>query len=323
MDKIRLRALLAKIEDTYKTDSVPVVTDDGIQMEDRPEIEWGYLEENTREELSHLSFGRTGLSQPGGPFGHITVTVAIKGTALAYAEVVRPEFDVLMRMAAHSAVVDETVSSESVTYEPIQSSFESASVYAYTANSLFKLVGCRAILTNITILPAQIARATFDIWGVLTGITDIALPTVVYPYKTVKPPIVVAAGFTVDTFDPADFSSFIFEQRLQLPARPRGNDADGHAGYEPTDYDPRFVAIVDKIALASFNWFTLRREGTTFAWDIGVGSTQYNKMTISGPAARIVDAPFSDVEGFAMIDLTCRCEHTDEEATDAYTILFD
>lgn len=325
MDKVRLKGLTAKIEAEYKTDIVPTIADDGIQVEEDlwGEIEWGYLEENLRENLAHLGFGRAGLSVPAGPFLRVRSTVAVKGLGAAYAAVGELELSALLNSAGLTESVDATEGTEYLQFVPSSSVFESASIYAYSANSLFKGVGGRSIIQEIQIIPGQIALIRFETFAVLTSITDIALPTIVYPLKAILPPVVKAAGFTMGSYDPSDFASFRFEQRLELPARPRGNDADGHAGYEPVDYDPHFITVVEKPPLASFDWWAHRKDRTPFAWDINVGATQYNKLTLSGPAGVIVGAPHSDTDGFAMLDFLVRCQHTNEEAEDAFKLLFD
>lgn len=323
--KVRLKGLLAKIESTYKTDSSPVAGADGIQIEEDiwGSIEVGHLEENLREQLAQKGFGRAGSAAPSGPWGHITASVAVKGAGAQYQAdgSVVAELDVLLRMAGHQV----TWALDSGTYTPRSSGFESATVYAYSSGQLFKLVGCRAILSRWSIIPGQISRMVFDIWGVMPDVpTDVSLPTITYPRKDVTPPAVTSAGLTLNSFDPDDFSSFEFRQGLELPARRGGNDSDGHPGYDPVDWNPEFTAVIQAPTLASFDPYTLRKDGTLFAWDIQVGGTQYNQAKLSGTKARIVDVPHSESDGFAMTEIRARCQNTDEETPDtAYSIVFD
>lgn len=324
MEKTRLKGLTAKIETVFKQDAMPAPETDGIQLEDNiwASIEWGFLEENLRPQLAQLGFGRTGGARPSGRFCHITAPVAFKGTAAALTDANRPELDVLLRIAAHQATVDATVGMEAITYTPRSSGFESATVYAYSSGSLFKVAGARATLSQISILPNQIVRFVFDIWGVLKDDpSDVALPSIDYPHADVEPPVAKDEGLTLAGFDPAGFSTATFEQRLQLPAKQAGNDPDGHAGYEPTDWDPHFRTTIAKPPKASFDYVGLRSAGTRFAWDIGpIGSANYNRLTLSGPSARIVEGPHSDQDGFAMVDLLMRCENSNPGSQDAYEI---
>ena len=323
-EKVRLKGILAKIESTYKTDSAPVVGTDGIQIEENiwAELEIGYLEENLREDMAHVSMGRAGLATPEGRYAHLTVVVAMKGCATSIETSNKPEIGVLLRMAGFSETI---VASTSATYSLISSGHESGTVWAYAGGNLYKIVGCRAQLSEISLVPSMIGRATFEIWGVLVvAITDVPLPVITYPQKAAGPPTVKSAGLTLNAVDPSDFSSFVFETRTELATLPRGNDADGHGGYEISDYNPHVRTVIDVPALATFNPYTLRSAGTLFAWDIGpVGPDAFNKYKISGPKGRIVDVPGSDSDGLAMYDISLRCQHTDEEtADDAVSIAF-
>ena len=87
----------------------------------------------------------------------------------------------------------------------------------------------------------------------------------------------------------------------------------------------KFDESIDPPALASLNPFTLREAASTFAWDIGpIGGTQYNRVTVSGPAGRIMGNPFSASDGLAMIDMEVRCQNTSVSSLDdAFQILFN
>lgn len=324
--KERLKGLTAKLESTYLTDSVPTITEDGIQIEENiwGEIEIDYLEENLREQMAQAGLGRAGEGMPAGQYGHVTVTVPIKGTDAAFSASKLPEMDVLLRMAGMTSTLDATPATENIIYTPRSSGFESASVYAHSSGSVYELVGCFAQLTELSLLPAQYGRATLEIWGVVSDIVDLAHPAITYIEKAVKPPNITSAGLTLNSFDLADFSSFILDMRTELPARPRGNAAGGHAGYEIVDWDPHARIIADKTALSSFNPYTLRSAGTRFAWDIGViGATQWNRYAITGSAGRMVGHPHTAEDGMPMWDMLVRLENSDEEtADDAFAITF-
>ena len=328
MANIRLKALAAKIESTYKTSSTPVVADDAIQVEENfwNNIEVDYLEQNLREDLAVTGLGVAGLGCPDGRYCHITVTVALKGCGAAFSASLTPEVDTLFRIAGLTSTVDATPGTENVVYTPRSSGFESATVLAYSADALYTVVGCRAQLTSLVLVPGQIGRATFDIWGVLvTDPTDTAIPgTLAYDNMTTKPYNVKGAGLTLNSVDLADFSNFTFEMRTLLAAKPRGNDADGHAGYAITQYNPHFRVVVDKPAFSSINPYELRQAGTLFAWDFGtIGTVQYNKYAMSGTKGRVVGHAHQDEDNLAMYDLEVRCQNSDSvTADDSFTITF-
>lgn len=330
MPNIRLKGLAVKIESTYKTDAAPTVATDSIQVEEHfwNELEYDFLEENLREDTAQEALGTSGLAAPDGRYGHITVSVALKGRAAAFASGNRPEVGPLLRIAGLQETIVTTPGSETATYTMRSTGFESATVWAYNASHLYKLVGCFAQLTAIDLMPGQPGRAVFEIWGVMVADPSAAaIPgTLDYPAKAVRPPNVKNAGFTLNGYDPSDFQSFSLDMRSQLTAKPRGNDPDGHAGYELTQFNPMIATTIDMPTLASFDPYALAKAGTLFAWDIGpIGSTQYNKYTLSGPKGRILPKGVKHVnqDNIAQMALQIRCQNTDEVSpADGFQIQF-
>ncbi|HET7276131.1 MAG TPA: phage tail tube protein [Longimicrobiaceae bacterium] len=323
MKRTRLTGLLAAIEDVYGTEVVPDPATDGIQLEEHiwNSIDVDYLERNTRDTASGNRMGRNVGGQPSGRFAKLTAVVAMRGSGVAYADAARPEIDVLLRAAGLQGVVSPAASTESVTYTPVDEDQESATVYAYSAGTLYKLVGCRARITSISGPAAQFGRATFEVWGqLLEDPTDVPLPQITYPAKGVKPPVLQSAALTLDTFGP-EFRSFSFEQNLELTPRPRGNAPNGHAGYAITDYDPQLKAQIDSPDKAVFDPWTLERAATEFTWSFAVGATQYNRWKIEGGNGQIIRVPPEEDSGFAMLGLNIRCLHG--AVNPAFSLVFD
>lgn len=328
MYKERLKGLTAKIESTRLTDALPAIGTDGIQLDDHiwSVIEIGYMEDNLRENLAQAGLGRAGTGAPGGRYGHITVTFPIRGCTAAFADAgPRPDEDVLLRICGLQATVDESVGTETVTYTPRSEGHETATVYAYSSGSLYKMVGCQATLTGLRLTPNTYMQATIDIWGaIIDDPTDVAHPTIVYPQKSITPPVVQGAAFSMNGYTFADFMTCTLETRTTLVPLPRGNAAGGHFGYEITDYNPHLMATVDKVALSSFNPYELHQNGTLFAISFGpIGTTQYNRLSFACSSARMVNVPHSAQDGLPMWDLEARLQNTDEETPDdAFTLTY-
>jgi hypothetical protein len=323
MRRTRLTGLLVKTEAVYGTDAVPSPATDGIQLEEHlyNQIEDDYLEQNEREGVTGRRMGRHGGAQPAGRFGKITAIVAVKGAGEAYAAGVRPEIDTLLRIAGHSAVVAGEAGSETLAYEPIDDNHESATVYAYSAGELFKLVGCQARITSGSLIAAQTGRITFEIFGqIVEHVSDAPLPAIVYPRRAVLPPVIKASALELNNVEP-DFRSVTFNQNLELPARPRGNAPEGHAGYAIVDYDPQIVCQIDNPSKAVLDVRKLRHEAAEFPWSIRVGAQPYNRFTIAGPAGQVINTPNVEQDKLAMLDVTIRCHHGADAP--AYSIVFD
>lgn len=322
---LRLGGLLAKEESTYKTDPTPTIADDGIQVEEslHDNMEWGYLEENLREGLAGVALGRYGEEIPVGRYMNIEVTTALKGPGIAYVDAtVAPESDVLLRSCGLAATYDEGVGTESVTYALVSSAFESCTIWAYSGSKLYKVNGCRGN-ARILFTPGQVPRGVFAMRGFLASITQLALPTIVYPYKAIIPPTVKNAGLSLNSVDPAGFDDFELDLGVRIVDLPNGNDADGMAGVYVSDYDPRVKTMIERAAISAFDPWALRAAGTRFAWDCGpIGATQYNKVTVSGPKGRIVNDSGGDSDGIAMTELEIQAQHTDAESEDAVSIVF-
>jgi hypothetical protein len=323
MKRVRVDGLLAKIETVEGTDAVPSPATDGIQLDEHmwASIETDYLERNLRENATGNRMGRNSGAQPAAPWAKLTVTVALKGAGVAYAAGVRPEMDVLLRACGLAATVDATADAEKCTYAPIDTNHEAATLYAYAAGSLYKILGAHGQITGIAFLPARIALVTIELTGVLPGVpTDAAIPNIVYARRSVQPPVVKAEALTLNGVGVL-YKSVNWSQNSVIAALPRGGAPEGHAGYAITDYDPRFKAQIDSPDKSTLNPWALERAGTEFPWSIDWGQTQYNKGTISGSNGQIIHIPQSEDSGYAIIEPEVRCLHGDAE--DAFTIEFN
>jgi hypothetical protein len=320
-ESIRLKGLLAKIETTYKTDAAPVVGTDGVQIEDNiwSQIEIGYLEDNLREGAAGYGMGRQASAAMSGRYGHITCQVALKGGSVALTAVADVEAHVLLRMCGLEGAFATGV----VSFTPRSDSFESATIHAYSSGSLFKLVGCYAYLTSITFTPNQLVLANFDIWGVITAApTDIALPVITYPNQAVKPPHVVNAALTLDSYALEDFSDCTFEMRTTIATKPRGNESDGHGGYEITDWNPHLLVSTDPPAKSDIDFYAKSLSGDLFTWTIGpIGAAAGNGITLSGSKAKALAPSHSDTDSLAIMDAVMMLQNNTGD--DAFSLDFE
>ncbi len=309
MKRVRLDGLLAKIEGVSGTDAVPVAGTDGVQLDERlwGTIETDHLEQNLRANATgSAGMGRHGGAQPAGRYAKVSLTVAMKGAGVAYAAGVRPEVDVLLRAAGFGAVFSGAAGTEQYAYTPIPDNHESATLYAYAAGTLFKLVGCHAKMT-LSAIAARIGFAKFEVWGQLVeDPSDVALPAITYPRRAVLPPVAAAAALLLDGFGPA-WKSFEFNMNTEIPNAPRGNAPGGHGGYEIVDYAPDFNVQIDSPTKAAFNPWTRQASGSEFAWSLAVGAVKYNRWRVLGSNGRVTKVPPQDDNGFAMINLGIQC----------------
>lgn len=321
---VRFKALLAKIESTYGTDSSPTTGSDEIQVEENfwSDLTIDHLEDNSREENANV-FGRAGgAAVPStGQFAEFEVLVVNKGRDSAFSASNLPEQDVLWRICALEQTVDTSSGSETVTYAPRSSGFESATVYAYTGNKEYKLVGCFATARIIN-TPGQISRTRYTIRGLVDAVNEAGLPSgLSFPASSVSPVTVTGSGMTINGFDPDDFRDWELDLQTTIAERPGGNASDGHAGYWPTNVDPQVTTTYEVGALGTHDPYNLRDVGTEFAWDIGpLGSTQYNQFKVSGPSGRIIGLDHSENEQLAEYSATIECRTSDPSSSDTVSI---
>lgn len=175
--------VLAKIETTYQTDAVPVVgtnailvesvdfKTEGLTMNDRPAI---------RADIGQLQ------QVYGGALARLSFDVEVKGSGTAGTA---PEHGTLLRACAMGETV---VASTSVTYKPISSAHESATIYYFEGGvKKHVLTGCRG--TVVLKLSARgIARYSFEFVGHVANPVDIAIPVPVYGTQVPKPTLSMA-----------------------------------------------------------------------------------------------------------------------------------
>lgn len=323
---VRFKALLAKIESTYGTDAAPTTGSDEIQVEENfwTNISVDHLEDNQRTENANV-FGRAGGAPVAsvGQFAEFEVLVANKGRSAAFSSSNLPEQDVLWRICALEQTVDTTASAETVTYAPRTSGFESATIYAYTGNKEFQLVGCFAT-ARIMMTPGQISFTRYTIRGLVSAINETGIPAgLSFPAASVQPVTVKGAGLTLNAFDPDDFGDFEVDLQVTLAERPGGNATDGHAGYWPTNVDPQITTTYEVGALGTHDPYQLRKDGTEFAWDIGpIGPAQYNRFKLSGPSGRFIGVDHSENDQLAQYSTTIECRTSDPSSSDTISIVY-
>ena len=148
---IRLNGILAKIESTYKTDSVPVIANDGIQVEESVQsgLTWGFLEDNLRADTAGHFLGRSSLGKPAGRWVDLELTCALKGREAAFSSSILPECAALLRACGLTETDDLTARSENIQFTPRSTCFETVTIHPYAAPSPFNPLRSTALVTLI------------------------------------------------------------------------------------------------------------------------------------------------------------------------------
>jgi hypothetical protein len=176
----RRRGLLAKIEATEGTDSVPTTTDNGIIIMD------GSM--STEVDIYERNVDKTHLGH--NPFVTGTRRATVQGTI----DLVPPatpgqtttgnsHVEALLLPCAHA--VAKSSGGKTTTYNPISALIPSASLYWYHADTRIKVLGSRGVLSGLMMEIGQAPRATVAITGRYDAVEEVTLPTITVP--TINP----------------------------------------------------------------------------------------------------------------------------------------
>lgn len=316
-EPLPLAGLLGKAESSYGTDPTPTVGDNGIRLADAPGF-WNSIRvldqfPNSREDVASGSLIPVAGGLPTGKYAEIQATVEIKGLGSAYAdsEAGRPEADPLIWCCGVSRATVTTGGSESVTYALADTSHGSSTFWCYAGGHLIKVSGCRGnVVYNFQ--AGELTTATFTVMGLVTAISDTALPAITY--DSVQSPAAVGVGLDINdgsTWNPV-WSQAALDYGNDVRVMPDGNAADGIQSFEIVRRAPRFTITTQVAALATYNPYTLRDDQTAQTIDGTFGSTQYERFDLDIGGARLPEPPtHEDFDGVAGWGLTYALQSAD------------
>jgi len=282
--------ILAKVEVTYNTDSVPVATDavlvenlswanEGLRMNPRPATRANI------GQLKHIYGGRL-LS--------VSFDVEIKGSGTAGTA---PEIGPLLRACAISETI---VAATSVTYAPASTAHASCTMYLYRDGKRIILTGCRGDATGNLETGMQ-GKISFSMTGHVAAETDTTMITPTYD-STVPVPV-LSAGFSVGAYA-AVISKLAFGLGNTIATPPDINAADGYAAVQITARDVTGSFDPEDTLVATKNWLSDLIAGTSRVLTTGViGSTAGNRYQFSHPAIALRDVSPGDRDGVTVYDV--------------------
>lgn len=300
---IRIEGLLAKIEATYRTDSVPVAGTDGVRMAERGwsalSIEYQYP--NIRDDVAT---GTLLPVLPGRPEGRIvtgTIVLELKGFGAVYTAVNLPEADMFWRACGYSQTVDLSVGTENVKYAPADSSHESLTMHAFAAGSRYEIIGvrCNPIWP---INAGELGMLRFEFQGFLdVGPVAAALPTITYNATVPQPGVTTAIAVGAVTLDAP--ASLEVNGGVELIRIPDANDASGVSEIAIVRHRPTVRIRTLTESLATFNPYGDWDTSGSRLIDATVGATQYNRAKLNISNAFTESIAHADQDGLTAWDL--------------------
>lgn len=299
----RLYGLAAKVETTYGTDSVPTFAADAIRLSARPDFDDDALAPNPREDFASGSLNSPAKDSPAGRFHAIDFETIMHGAGSAYSSSNLPVPAPFMKAAGFSETVDATPGSENVIYDPSDAPSTGISVYLEFANKRTRTLGGVLESMRFAVDAGEFPLLSGRILGLGTAPTELALETATYP--TTAPPKFANATMTIGA---ATLVIRGFELDFGLTVAPRGdgNATDAHAGYRIVRRQPTIIVRAETEALTTWDPWGDMNANTLRALSFTLGSTQYNKYTMTAADMRVMDVTPQDLDGLEIIEATYR-----------------
>jgi len=313
---IRLDGVLAKIEGTYATDSVPVVGTDTVRIVDRlwPQLQERFAWPNERTAVASGSLIPPIPGVAKGRYCTIDFGWEIKGSRSggAYSAGNKIEASPLLQACVCSEALVTTGGSESLTYQHADTNHSSCTIYAYAGGYLYKLVGCRGTW-HWPINVGVHGVLMFHLEGILASKTVAAYPGG-FVYATPGPVPGVAMALSVGGVWTPDVvtADFLAQGTTSVQRLDSGNAADGIQSFDIGDTVQPLFKIQAKAVIAAYdpsadlvaNPRTVRTLALVYNTAV-----QYDRAKLNVTNMYITD-PIRNLNqsGFAAWDLTYLCD---------------
>ena len=290
----RKKTILAKIEGTYGTDSVPTGAANAILVRnlDLTPQETDFAD----RDLIRSYFGNS-EQLAGASRGMLSFEVEMSGAGAAGTA---PAYGPLLRACATSETISAGVS---VTYAPISAAIESVTIYFNVDGVFHKFLGTRAnVVMAWSIKSVPVYRFSFT--GIYVAVADAAAPTPTYT-GFIKPLVVSninTTPFTLHTYSAVasditiDFGNQVVHRSL----------IGGSESVLITDRKTTGSVTIEMTTVAAKDWFAICKAATIGAIDITQGITAGNKVQVTSSGVQLTNPRYSDQDGIQMLQMDTR-----------------
>jgi len=290
----RKKFLIAKIESTYGTDPSPVGGTDAVQVTN---LEVTPIESDNVQAATHQGF--LGNSTRGTLVANkrvsVTFDVELAGSGTAGTA---PAFGPLLKSCGLSETI---VSSTSVTYAPVSSSFSSATIYCFYDGTRHKITGARGSVSfNMT--AGQFAVASFNFIGIYNAPDDTALSgsfTVANQAAAIE---VNDTNVTTATFHGVTNSrieSFDLAMNNELLYKETASNKEVLI----TNRAPGGTAVIEAPAVGTTDFFAKAVASATGSTSIVLGGTAGNIVTVNAAQTDITGCSYADTNGVIALSM--------------------
>lgn len=267
------RVVLAKIEGTYGTDSVPVYGTNAVRlMNVKPSFFEGEVMET--EELG-LGMGQAAVDLVG-RYGVLEFDVELQSSGTLGTA---PAFGPLLRACS---LAETITAATKVEYTPVNSAQESVSIYNWSGDNKTVFTGARGD-AQLVFDRNKKAKLHFKLWGLFASEANGSQPT---PTLTAWKRALYATKANVTyTLDGATVKS----NRLSfnLGNQCRYLDRFGRQEIAIDDRKPAFTTQIEDVLISSKNWRTLVNSATTAALSFQLGATDGSIVLVTAGACQL------------------------------------
>jgi hypothetical protein len=328
----KIFAVAFVIEDDTGVDQVPTLANNAVRCSGIPELVISDLESGDRSDISFGDFGTIDQAPPAGSNAKIDLQLELAGAGAAYAADSRPPngLDALLQCSNMVESHSYTVDAEKVEYTTVRTGNVTGSLYAWTNDTLYKVVGCVASW-KIDLEMAKRAFITFSVQGKFIG--DVAQAIGAIEANEIVPPLFHSQEIDVGAWTSADVSEPLVVKKIGIDSgititdRGSAGADDGLIGYIITDQDVSQTMTVERVSKAKFDPDAIVKSGgsvTDTKATYQVGGTQYNRVKFSLGQWLLTRPKRSNASGLLTWDLAGKIKQYSEPLKSRdITITFD
>lgn len=300
--KVRNSLILAKIETTVGTDSVPTAADNAILVSNQ-NVDTSF--NNIDRALIRSYFGAS-EHLAGTRFVQITFDVELSGSGTAGNA---PAYGPLLRMCGMAQTI---TAGQRVEYNPITNSLEAGTIYYYDDGVLHKALGCRGNVELKTGLGER-PLMSYTFVGIDGGVTAAANPN--GTFTAFRKPVVITDATAGDITLGCTYATGALTGGTTYKSRGMqvnlGNEAKHIPllGGEEVDITGREVTGSCELMLAAadeVSFMTAINASDTISLGFTFGTSAGNRVLIHAPAVQRINPKKVDYEGRRLIGMDLR-----------------
>ena len=290
----RKKFLIAKIESTYGTDPTPVGGSDAVQVTN---LEVTPIESDNVQAAAFQGFlgNSSRATLVANKRVSVTFDVELAGSGTAGTA---PAFGPLLKSCGLS---ETTVADTSVTYAPVSSSFDSATLYCFYDGTRHKITGARGSV-GFNFTAGQFAVASFNFIGIYNAPDDTALSGTFTVANQAAALEVNDTNLTTATFF-GETSQRIESFDLALNNELIYKETASSKEVLITNRAPGGTAVIEAPAVGTTDYFADAVSAATASSSMVLGATGGNIVTLTAAQTDVTGVSYGDTNGVISLSM--------------------